>query len=136
MKKSIIYLVLGILVINVGVLSVSLIQQNGQLAAANNELKTAKENILVLNNELSTVRGTVFLLQSRLDASQNNNAILQERAAAAEENVTALQGVLAYTNLQYAKSLSSPSLNVTVQPNNDPFQFGNITNDHGAGMGQ
>ncbi|MDO8577689.1 MAG: CARDB domain-containing protein [Dehalococcoidales bacterium] len=91
MMKSISLLVIGILIVDVVVITGSFMQQSGKLTEAGANVSVLESQVTALNGELVTLRGSVAVLQSRLADSESKSSNLQAKLTAAEANATALQ---------------------------------------------
>ena len=126
MMKSIALLVIAILVINVVVISGSLIRQTGKLTKAS-------ASILNLERDVATLTGDIATLQ-------NNVSSLQVRLIESEAKAVIFQNALSKANADLVKAQTIPNN----QPMPDNQQAINITQqlpipragDHGAGVGE
>lgn len=91
MMKSIGLLVIGILIVDVVVITVSFMQQSSKLTEAGANVSVLESEVSILNGELLTLRGTVSVLQSRLAATEEKASNLQGRLIQSEAKSEYLQ---------------------------------------------
>ena len=144
MMKSIGLLVIGILIVDVAVITGSFMQQSSKLTEAGSNISALESQVTELNGELVTLRGSVAVLQSRLEDSGLKSSRRQTYLTASEANAAALKASLTKARAEYSKALATMMANMTAQQkapfvNYDPG-LGILVNlfdyyDYGAGMG-
>ncbi len=91
MIKSIALLIIGILIVDSSVVTVSFLQQSGKLREAEVNASALETQVNQLNGEMAALRGRVANLQSQIASSEENASSLQERLQTSEMNLTMLQ---------------------------------------------
>ncbi len=124
MMKSIGLLVIGILIVDVVVITVSFMQQSSKLTEAGANVSVLESEVSILNGELLTLRGTVSVLQSRLADSESKASTLQVKLTASEANATALQTKLGESKaklIQQQAPVQTPIIPAPMEGNEPAF---------------